>query len=53
MAKRDHAVFRGFKGRALVWNLAGGYQRDPDNSLAPVLRLHRHTVVTCKTIDAY
>jgi acetoin utilization deacetylase AcuC-like enzyme len=52
MAKRDHAVFRGFKRRALVWNLAGGYQRDPDNSLAPVLRLHRHTVVACQTVNA-
>jgi acetoin utilization deacetylase AcuC-like enzyme len=53
MAKREHALFCGFKRRPLVWNLAGGYQRDPDNSLAPVLRLHRHTVVACKTINAH
>ena len=51
MAKRDHAVFRGFKHRPLVWNLAGGYQRDMDGSLAPVLRLHRHTVVACQAIN--
>ncbi len=53
MAKRDHAVFRGFKHRALVWNLAGGYQRDLNNSLSPVLRLHRHTVVACQTVNAH
>lgn len=44
MAKRDHAVFAAFKGRPLVWNLAGGYQRDANGGIEPVLKLHRNTV---------
>ena len=43
MAKRDHAVFAAFKGRPLVWNLAGGYQRDVNGGIEPVLKLHRTT----------
>jgi acetoin utilization deacetylase AcuC-like enzyme len=43
MAQRDHAVFKAFQGRALVWNLAGGYQRDADGGIEPVLKLHRTT----------
>jgi len=45
MAKRDHAVFKAFQGKALVWNLAGGYQRDANGGIEPVLKLHRNTVV--------
>ena len=30
--------------QALVWNLAGGYQRDASGSIEPVLRLHRNTL---------
>jgi acetoin utilization deacetylase AcuC-like enzyme len=45
MAKRDHAIFEAFKGKALVWNLAGGYQRDALGGIEPVLKLHRNTVV--------
>ena len=45
MAKRDHAVFAAFKGRPLVWNLAGGYQRDVNGGIEPVLKLHRATAV--------
>lgn len=44
MAQRDHAVFDAFRGRALVWNLAGGYQRDEAGGIEPVLKLHRATV---------
>ena len=44
MAKRNHAVFAAFRGRPLVWNLAGGYQRDVNGGIAPVLKLHRPTV---------
>jgi hypothetical protein len=29
----------------LVWNLAGGYQRDESGSIEPVLKLHRMTVI--------
>lgn len=43
MAKRDHAVFSAFQGRPLVWNLAGGYQRDVNRGIEPVLKLHRTT----------
>lgn len=52
MAKRDHAVFKGFKERALAWNLAGGYQISKDGGIAPVLKLHRNTAVICKTVNA-
>ncbi|MEO8121152.1 MAG: hypothetical protein ABI606_17745, partial [Rhodoferax sp.] len=47
MLKRDLAVFRAFKGRPLVWNLAGGYQRDVTGSIEPVLQLHRNTALAC------
>lgn len=43
MAKRDHAVFAAFQGKPLVWNLAGGYQRDANGGIEPVLKLHRAT----------
>lgn len=43
MAQRDHAVFEAFKGLPLVWNLAGGYQRDAAGGIEPVLKLHRAT----------
>lgn len=44
MYQRDLAVFKAFKGKALVWNLAGGYQRDAAGTIEPVLALHRNTV---------
>lgn len=47
MLKRDQAVFRAFRGRPLIWNLAGGYQRDAAGSIEPVLQLHRHTARAC------
>ena len=47
MLKRDLAVFRAFKGRPLVWNLAGGYQRDATGCIEPVLQLHRNTALAC------
>jgi acetoin utilization deacetylase AcuC-like enzyme len=43
MAQRDHAVFKAFQRRPLVWNLAGGYQRDAEGGIGPVLKLHRAT----------
>lgn len=45
MLGRDIAVFRAFRRKALVWNLAGGYQRDANGSIEPVLKLHRNTLV--------
>lgn len=44
MHKRDLAVFKAFQGRPLVWNLAGGYQRDENGGIEPVLKLHRNTL---------
>lgn len=52
MAQRDHDVFGACLGRPLVWNLAGGYQTDANGGIAPVLRLHRNTVVACQTVAA-
>lgn len=45
LAKRDHAVFKAFQGRPLVWSLAGGYQRDLNGGIEPVLKIHRTTAV--------
>lgn len=45
MKKRDFLVFEyaKSKGIPLVWNLAGGYQRDSSGSIEPVLTCHRNT----------
>lgn len=48
LAIRDHLVFESFKGKPLAWNLAGGYQRDPDGGIEPVLKIHRGTAIACK-----
>lgn len=47
MIERDRLVFSlAVKHRVpLVWNLAGGYQRDPGGRIDPVLALHRNTVI--------
>ena len=34
----------------LVWNLAGGYQKDKDGSIEPVLKCHRNTMEACLNI---
>ena len=52
MLKRDLAVFRAFRGHPLVWNLAGGYQRDVAGSIEPVLQLHRNTALACTKVAA-
>lgn len=46
MRERDKLVFSlaAKVGAPLVWNLAGGYQRDARRSIAPVLALHRNTM---------
>lgn len=53
MAERDRLVFSlAVRHRVpLVWNLAGGYQRDRRGTIEPVLRLHRQTMLAC--IDAW
>lgn len=49
MIMRDQLVFRGCAtyGIPIVWNLAGGYQRDADDGISQVLALHRHTMQQC------
>lgn len=42
---RDAGVFEAAErlGVPIVWNLAGGYQRDPSGGIGPVLEIHRNT----------
>jgi acetoin utilization deacetylase AcuC-like enzyme len=49
MIMRDELVFRGCAtcGIPIVWNLAGGYQRDADGRISQVLALHRNTMYQC------
>ncbi|MCV2356549.1 hypothetical protein LNV09_20605 [Paucibacter sp. B2R-40] len=51
MVQRDHAVFAGFRDRPLVWNLAGGYQRDAEGGIKPVLKLHRNTLSALQAVE--
>ena len=47
MTMRDTIVFHNgnrLNGIPVVWNLAGGYQRDDKGSIEPVLSLHRRTM---------
>ena len=53
MFGRDIAVFRAFRRKALVWNLAGGYQRDASGSIEHVLRLHRNTLVAWMSVSTH
>jgi acetoin utilization deacetylase AcuC-like enzyme len=52
MIERDRLVFEFAKNNQipLVWNLAGGYQRDSSGSIEPVLQCHRNTFETCLRI---
>lgn len=45
LRERDARVFEGVarRGVPLVWNLAGGYQRDAAGGIGPVLAIHRAT----------
>ena len=43
MLERDQIVHECFRGKPLVWNLAGGYWTTPKGSLSPTLQLHRAT----------
>lgn len=49
MKARDLLVFEFAKKHniPIVWNLAGGYQRDEDGSIEPVLKCHRNTMAAC------
>lgn len=49
MQRRDEVVFRSCRrfGVPVVWNLAGGYQRDADGGISKVIALHRQTMQAC------
>ena len=53
MTMRDQQVFEACAecGIPVVWNLAGGYQRDQNGGIEPVLALHRNTMRVC--LDTY
>jgi acetoin utilization deacetylase AcuC-like enzyme len=46
MMQRDEIVFSTARqlGIPIAWNLAGGYQRNPDGGIRPVLDLHYNTL---------
>lgn len=55
MIERDRLVFSlAIEHRVpLVWNLAGGYQRDAKGGIGPVLALHRNTMIEAiRALDA-
>lgn len=49
LRNRDRRVFRycAKHGIPIVWCLAGGYQRDASGGIAPVLEIHRNTMIEC------
>ncbi len=55
MAERDRMVFDACRSLdvPLIWNLAGGYQRDAQGTIEPVLALHRQTMRICAEIYGY
>lgn len=52
MCQRDANIFTAAQvwGIPLVWNLAGGYQRDKAGTIAPVLALHHQTLMECLSL---
>jgi acetoin utilization deacetylase AcuC-like enzyme len=52
LRQRDQIVFETCKrkGIPLVWNLAGGYQRDKHGSIRPVLDIHDNTMIECLSV---
>ena len=54
MSVRDRTVFTDaiMRKTPLVWNLAGGYQRDAQGTIAPVLKLHRNTLHECLKLQS-
>jgi acetoin utilization deacetylase AcuC-like enzyme len=49
MFHRDRMVFEQARGirKPLAWNLAGGYRRDANDTIKPVLKTHMTTLKTC------
>jgi acetoin utilization deacetylase AcuC-like enzyme len=52
---RDAIVFRGLAelGVPVAWNLAGGYQVEPDGSIPEVLEIHANTAIECLEAFGY
>lgn len=52
LQERDRIVFTTAHrmGLPVVWNLAGGYQRDASGGIAPVLEIHRNTMRECLNV---
>jgi acetoin utilization deacetylase AcuC-like enzyme len=52
LRQRDATVFEFFKRLQIpiAWNLAGGYQRDAQGSIAPVLLIHDQTLRECARV---
>lgn len=50
--RRDLQVFESCRSAAvpIAWNLAGGYQRDSDGTVMPVLRGHLNTLTGCARV---
>lgn len=49
LRRRDACVFTTLRdlGVPVTWNLAGGYQREPDGSIPRVLEIHDNTALEC------
>lgn len=54
LARRDQIVFETAReiGIPVAWNLAGGYQRDSEGGIKPVLEIHRNTQRACLAAHA-
>jgi acetoin utilization deacetylase AcuC-like enzyme len=52
LAERDRIVFETAAtfGLPVAWNLAGGYQVDPDGGIGKVLAIHRETMRACARV---
>ena len=52
LRRRDEIVFAELKRLdvPVAWNLAGGYQRDADGGIRPVLDIHDHTMLAFATV---
>lgn len=52
LARRDQIVFETACSMRLpiAWNLAGGYQRDANDTIEPVLEIHRNTMRACARV---
>ena len=54
LRSRDGIVFEQLanSGTPVAWNLAGGYQRDKDGSIRPVIEIHENTMKECVRVIA-